>query len=178
MIYVPLFCCHQKLSLQSHAGYYLRIMGVKKACRTKYRKFHFAQKLSQSVSNDLKWYWVFVKGLKDSQLLFLLAWLCLIVLWCTKQKVRFSSKIMANLDLNNGQNSRKFALFIIFVDLDGLLVNMIWGAHAVSKCTLVRITSLQSLGHLRHNVQKIFQNRVRGGSLRGQTTPPHMNFRN
>ena len=115
----------EDVDLLFHVGYYLAIMTVKEACRTKYQKFHFAQNLSQTDSNDLKWFWVFVKGLKDSQLLFLVAWLCFIVLWCTKQKVRFSSKMMANLDLNNGQNSRKFALFFIFVDLDGLLVNMI-----------------------------------------------------
>ena len=72
--------------------------------------------------------------------------------------------MMVILDPNNSQNSPKFPLFIILVDLDGVLASMVWGAHAVSKRTLIGVIDLQSLGHLRLMVQKIFPNRVRGGN--------------
>ena len=71
--------------------------------------------------------------------------------------------MMAILDPNNSKNSRIFPLFIIFVDLDRLLANMIWGAHAVSKRTLIRVSDLQSLGHLRRMIEKLFKNRVGEG---------------
>ena len=48
--------------------------------------------------------------------------------------------MMVILDSNN---SPKFPLFIILVDLDGVLASMVWGAHAVSKRTLIGVTDLQ-----------------------------------
>ena len=71
--------------------------------------------------------------------------------------------MMVFLDPNISPNSPKIPLFIILVDLDGVLASMVWGAHAVSKRTLIGVTDLQSLGHLRLMVQKIFPNRVGGG---------------
>ena len=58
------------------------------------------------------------------------------------------------LGSNIGQNSLKFSIFIILVDLDRVLANKIQGTHAVSKCTLIKVSGLQSFGHLRHMVKK------------------------
>ena len=79
--------------------------------------------------------------------------------------------MMVILDPNNDINSRKFPLFEKFVDLISRPANMIWGAHAVSRYTLVRATDLKSLGHLRHMVETLFHNRV-GGVMNTPSWPP------
>ena len=152
-------------------------MTSKKACRTICQKFGLAKNCSQSDLNDLKWFEMFTKGLKESQLCFWLPDFASSSWDARDKKWNFSFKMMVILDLINGQNSPKFPLFEKFVDLISRPANMAWSAHAVSKCTLVGVTDLQSLGTCDLYLKSYSKIELGGGSKHPFRTPPHMNFR-